>query len=74
MFGPFWTYLYLNPWMPWMPTLPGPTRSAYDHGMSEGPCVTWSLVFWLTGGRNPRMYPCDAIIAPDLLRIQLTLW
>lgn len=21
----------------------GPTRSAYDHGMSEGPCVTWSL-------------------------------
>jgi len=21
----------------------GPTRSSYDHGMSEGPCVTWSL-------------------------------
>ena len=70
MFGHVWTYLYLNlfdfhlvswvcsnpwmPWMPWMLTLPGPTRSAYDHGMSEGPCVTWSLVFWLTGGRNPR--------------------
>ena len=66
MFGPICIILYLNlfdfhlvswvcsnpwmPWMPWMPTLPGPTRSAYDHGMSEGPCVTWSLVFWLTGG------------------------
>lgn len=21
----------------------GPTRSSYDHGMTEGPCVTWSL-------------------------------
>ena len=25
----------------------GPTRSAYDHGKSEGPCVTWRLALWL---------------------------